>query len=71
MFRKSAGRSIARTRLLSKKNHLDYGRCIFTIIDPTENEFRYFARTAAEYNGCKRSKLLKDFNLYNEPEQPF
>ena len=71
MFRKSAGRSIARTRLLSLKNPFCYGKSWHVVIDLTENEFKYFARIASEYNESKRVKLLKDFNLYNEPPQPF
>ncbi len=64
IFRKSSGRSIATTRLLSEKNRNNLGRhtAIFPP-DSIENEFKVFTTTSALFNEVTKKELLKTFNL--------
>lgn len=72
IFRKATGRSIATTRLLSKKNPLNYGRgWVRKDVPGDGNLFQFFTKEASNFNGVKRVCLLKSFNLYNTPELPF
>lgn len=72
IFRKSTGRSIATTRLLSRRNTLNYGKGWTRMDVPGDgNLFQFFTKEASYFNGVKKVRLLKTFNLYNSHELPF
>jgi hypothetical protein len=71
-FIKTRGRSIARTRLLSKRNYQNVGKYSMDIVDPIENKFNFFATQAAQHNFVCRKVLLKTCHLYrHKDELPF